>query len=116
MKPFNLERALAGDPVVTRGGREVKDFHFFRSCTDEKSLIGVIATELRAWSITGVFSYEGDKGLLDLFIAPVQRGLWLNVDSNGFVKAFPLKGSADKFASPERIACVQVMYTEGEGL
>lgn len=24
MKPFNLERALAGDPVITRDGREVK--------------------------------------------------------------------------------------------
>ena len=30
MKPFNLERALAGDPVVTRGGKKVVSIQLIR--------------------------------------------------------------------------------------
>lgn len=29
MKPFNLEEALAGKPVVTRDGRDVKELFFY---------------------------------------------------------------------------------------
>lgn len=29
MKPFDLEKALAGEPVQTRNGRKVIDFHYF---------------------------------------------------------------------------------------
>ncbi|MCE5180581.1 MAG: hypothetical protein LLG15_02150 [Betaproteobacteria bacterium] len=40
MKPFNLEKALAGEPVVTRDGIPVTDFHYFER---EKSVFKVCA-------------------------------------------------------------------------
>ena len=41
MKPFDLEKALKGAPVVTRDGREVTQLHLF-SLEVSYSLFGVI--------------------------------------------------------------------------
>ena len=49
MKPFNLEKALAGEPVVLRGGR--KAFvtcdlrRYFKNTVSDKKLIGIISEE-----------------------------------------------------------------------
>ena len=34
MKSFNLERALAGEPVIARNGLKVIEFHVFKSISD----------------------------------------------------------------------------------
>ena len=49
MKPFDLEKALAGEPVVLRSGR--KAFitcdlrRYFKSITSSKKLVGIISEE-----------------------------------------------------------------------
>jgi hypothetical protein len=34
MKPFDLEKALAGQPVVTRDGRKVLELHLYKNVTE----------------------------------------------------------------------------------
>lgn len=38
MKPFNLDRALASDPLITRNGLPVTEFHYFKTAniTEDK--------------------------------------------------------------------------------
>ena len=70
MKPFNLEKALAGEPVVMRNGRkayvlcDIRDL-FPKDPRDKRCLIGVHATEgnnsefgwISRWKISGQY-YE----------------------------------------------------------
>lgn len=53
MEPFDLERALAGDPVVTRDGCDVLEMHYFESSVETYRLYAVSDRPERA-----VFSYN----------------------------------------------------------
>lgn len=77
MKPFDLEKALAGDPVVTRDGREVTQIHLFDT-TAKHRLFGVLFGEVEAFSIDGRYWDNGDSEA-DLFMAPKKRTVWVNL-------------------------------------
>jgi len=86
LKPFNLERALAGDPVVTGDGKNVSQLHMF-NCEDPFCLYGVISGETlpSAFKVDGswgVQKYEVDK---NLFMAPVKKEGWVNLSSSNDV-------------------------------
>jgi len=73
MKPFNLEKALAGEPVVTRDGIPATDFHYFER---EKSVFNVCAL---VDGIVGRFTADGyshTDNMSDLFMAPSRRTMW----------------------------------------
>ena len=66
MKPFNLERALAGDPVVTRAGEPVTQLTVFDA--DEMDYIyGVVNREVLSWNDSGQY-YFGQENDYDLFM------------------------------------------------
>ena len=74
MKPFNLERALAGDPVVTRSGKKVDQLthYHFSNPDNHKELRGVTALSLSSdyvfsWYNDGKFEKE-EGSELDLFM------------------------------------------------
>ena len=84
MKPFNLEKALVGEPVVLRGGRKAfvlcdlkQRFKYLRS---NKQLIGVVATENNSdmfehtarWYDTGEYLSDDDGCESDYDIT----GMW----------------------------------------
>lgn len=72
-EPFDLQRALAGVPVVTRDGREAKEITRFDTTTP--SLAAVINGTLYTWAADGHY-YTGQTGAaLDLFLRPVPLGL-----------------------------------------
>jgi hypothetical protein len=76
MKPFNLERALAGDPVVTRDGRPVK----IAGYNEEKERIAawVSGTILDCWNIKGkCISTDKMAKVLDLKMALTERKEWI---------------------------------------
>lgn len=91
LKPFNLERALAGDPVITRGGKKVLELHFF-STPNTCPIAGFIdgSITLQRWTIDG-YEYEDATGILanesifDLFMAPIEK--------SGFIKIFSTKNN-----------------------
>ena len=117
MKPFNLERALAGDPVVTRDGRPVTQLASFKA-KGQNTLYGVIDGYVGSWTPEGRWSVDVELPN-DLFMAPTKRGGWMNVYTRGndhYVARggdiYESEERADKHAVPKRIACVYVEWEE----
>ena len=80
LKPFNLERALAGDPVVTRSGEEVESFHLVDANINYPLVVYIKGyMEIEEFTKKGSFySYEKDSDK-DLFMAQVKKEGWVNL-------------------------------------
>lgn len=83
MKPFDLERALAGDPIVTRDGKEALDFAYFPNIKNEAE------EKIRVVIDGGIFSYFTNgkyysykESSSDLFMAGTKKEGWINIYSN----------------------------------
>lgn len=85
MKPFNLERAIAGDPVMTRDGRVVRQLTYFADSTNNYPLLGTIGTEIKSWTKAGFWAVDGDEDDgRNLVMKPIKKYGWVNVySSNG---------------------------------
>jgi hypothetical protein len=90
MKPFNLERALAGDPVVTRDGRPVKIAGYNEEALTGQEVIGWLDGVAYIWGKDGTLC-----GTTDLFMAPTERKEWIVRGENGNVVLGPYKVKAD---------------------
>lgn len=80
MKPFDLERALAGDPVVTRDGREVPWLAYCHEAHVSQRVVALIkgSRELDFFNTNGrATPYAEHKN--DLFMAPKKRTVWVNL-------------------------------------
>jgi hypothetical protein len=82
MKTFNLEKALAGQPVVTKDGKPVTQLTLFDT-KDISCLVGDVSGELRKFTIDGV-SFAGDTQ--NLFMSTQGMCCWVNVYQNGYHK------------------------------
>lgn len=76
MKPFNLEKALAGAPVVTRDGKEVTQLHWFELGAHAYPLFGVIHYESK--QIVKSFTKDGEEytnmdSVNDLFMKTTKK-------------------------------------------
>lgn len=74
MKPFDLEKAIEGDPVITRNGDPVTQITRFDIITSVFKLYGVVNGCVECWASDG--RYGIDLGSFDLFMAPVNRQEW----------------------------------------
>ena len=77
--PFSLQKALEGEPILTRDGRAVTEWHYFKSVTTEWSVFAVLDGQVTAYTKDGRFSTT-HKNPLDL----VMKGQmiieeWINV-------------------------------------
>ena len=73
MKPFDLEKALAGEPVVTREGIPATDFRYYKSEKSGFTLCALVD------GIVGMFTADGysrTDNMSDLFMATVSRTMW----------------------------------------
>lgn len=68
MKPFDLQKALAGEPVVTRGGRKVEELRWYEGCSPDYPVRGTVARSVLSWTVKGEQD-QGDESVLDLFMA-----------------------------------------------
>jgi len=75
MEKFDLERALAGDPVVTRDGREVTQLTLFKANRAIYPLVGVVNGQLESFRENGKSWSESP----DLFMKPKVVENWFNV-------------------------------------
>lgn len=83
MKPFDLERALAGDPVVTRDGRKVDEIVLLQKALNtDYCLIVVIAGYLCAYFATGSKGRSELARPSDLFMDTVKKTLYQNIFKN----------------------------------
>ncbi len=79
MEPFDLEKALAGDPVVTRCGREVTEIHFFETCTEDRPIVAVIGGKMYSFFNNGTSSGTNNPTERDLFMKPKVIEGWFNI-------------------------------------
>lgn len=69
---------------------------------------------LRTYTREGVL-YNDEDSMSNLVNVPVKRTFWLNIYEDRQT-GHPNRDHADYYACYGRIACVEVTYTEGEGL
>jgi hypothetical protein len=75
-KPFNLQDALAGKPVVTRDGRKVKIAGYNPDAAESEVVVGWADGWARGWCENG--SYIKDrKHAADLFMACETKDVWV---------------------------------------
>ena len=122
MKPFNLEKALAGEPVVTRDGRTVKIAGYNPDAEPSYQLAGWKGGLLHAWDVDGTYNTSKSECFLDLFMAEnpkVKKEGWVNVYppeypfqscivSNGYIS----EEDAKKLASKHILATVKIEWEE----
>ena len=75
-KPFNLQEALEGKPVVTRDGRKVKIAGYNPDAHKMHEIIGWANSGSRSWSKDGSFDGTENCGA-DLFMAPETKDVWV---------------------------------------
>lgn len=112
MKPFNLEEAKAGKPLVTRAGYPVEFIGI--SKTHKQPLICVHDGCEEAYNLDGTyFNYTPRKvSSLDLCMAPTNREGWVNVYPNNVTYLYLTQTIAENNAGLDRIACVHVEWEE----
>jgi hypothetical protein len=117
MTKFDLEKALAGDKVVTRDGREVTQLvKIVISC--EVFLAGAIHGDghVSSWIGTGIEAQGGEDE--DLFMAPKKLSGFVNVYDDGLVVLIQETSQECGTAYRDgRIACIDLsQFEEGHGL
>ena len=115
MIKFDLEKALAGEKVITSDGREVEQLHTFDR-ESIQTLYGVMEGSVERWNCLGEYHVGTTKHPANLFMAPNKLSGFLNHYSNGLPQWFSLRELADSCAI-DRVACIDLsQFEEGHGL
>jgi hypothetical protein len=77
-KPFNLQEALEGKPVVTRDGRKVKIAGYKPNAQPMHKIVGWANSGSRSWQEDGTFNGT-ENHPADLFMAPETMDVWVVV-------------------------------------
>lgn len=103
MKPFDLEAAKRGDPIVCRDGTPAKFIAHVPEAHAGGRVISLVGDVI-------YFSHESGRQWLDcvrdvdLFMAPKKRTIWINAYWSGAtVFSFATKEAADKAATKDRV-------------
>jgi hypothetical protein len=72
MKPFDLEKALAGAPVVTRAGVYVTDVYLPESSDDGYCVTATVDGETESFTEHGIYNVDRESDL-DLFMADTEH-------------------------------------------
>jgi hypothetical protein len=93
MKPFNLQDALAGKPVVTRDGKAVKQIAYFPEVETYAVMAYIEGSDVDTYTREG--SYWSSKGTHDLFMASTKKTGWVNIYRENITGGKMLRLSAD---------------------
>jgi hypothetical protein len=79
LKPFDLEKALAGEPVVTRDGINVEEiFYFAKALHVRRKLCSIFGGRYYFYEENGKYLQDQDY-CLDLFMAPKKKKLYIAI-------------------------------------
>lgn len=92
MKPFNLERAIAGDKIVTRDGREVRFVGYAPELGEFHRVVFVVDASLLTCAKSGACV---KSKYFDLFMAPKIRTVWVNLRLDGSATYYDTQEAAD---------------------
>ncbi len=76
--PFDLAKAIAGHPLVTRDGRTPSGFHRFSNVTDTYTCCFVLDGDIHTCTDGGKFDTGRDTSV-DLFLAPTEVTMWQSI-------------------------------------
>lgn len=122
MRPFDLQKALAGAKVQTRDGRGVTQLTYFPDAKQKYCIACVVDNYLRLYDKEGCF-YIGGTDDKDLVMTPIKKKGWLNIYpvdgknpahlGNPGAYIFSTKEQADAArAAACIVACVEVEWEE----
>jgi hypothetical protein len=98
MKPFNLEAAKRGEPIVCRDGTPAKFIAHVPEANDGRRLIVLISNFIFTHFENGR-EYPSDTDR-DLFMAPKRRIVWVNLyGSSSIARYFSTEYEADQYPS-----------------
>jgi hypothetical protein len=80
MKPFDLERAKAGDPVITRDGRPVRIL-CFDGPHEDHPIVGMTGTNIMTFTDAGSYLTSFELSV-DLFMATTKKEGWVCIHRN----------------------------------
>ena len=123
MKDFNLEKALAGEKVITKDGRKVTQLTCFEDIADHNPMVvyGVVDGEVDSWTAEGFYhSVQVKNCEANLLMEPKKLSGFVNIypeRSFSESRAYNSRKHADINASSGRIACIGLsQFDEGHGL
>ena len=104
MKPFDLQAAKAGAPIVTRDGRPAKFIaHVAEAHPNQRLLVLVGGAVCRHFEEGRCMLNPDSESPYDLFMAPVKRTVWVNLYEHGLARWHDTEGCADIGAGNNRL-------------
>lgn len=112
-------------PVQTRDGRAARIICTDRKTKDDSSIVALVTvtpdiTESETtliFTTDGCISVDGIEHPIDLINVPEKHTVWVNMyPVSRSINFYKTRKEADINATCNRTACVEVTYTEGEGL
>jgi hypothetical protein len=79
MKPFDLEAAKRGEPIVTRDGRPAKFIAHVPEANACYQVVALFSGLISTHAVSGRVYPEKHPNDADLFMAPRKRTVWVNV-------------------------------------
>lgn len=79
LEKFNAETTPLGTELITRDGREVSEWYYFKNTNEKFPIKAVICNVIEGFTKDGVYYDSGTESVNDLFIKPKVRELWVNV-------------------------------------
>ena len=112
LKPFDLEKALAGAKVVSRDGIEVTEIKLFESIKHDFKVVAISGGDVATYTIDGVYSCTKGESKYDLFLAPELKTGWVNIYPNGESYWHETKEGAERECKNYLIACTKIEWYE----
>lgn len=103
MKPFDLEAAKRGEPIVCRDGTPAKFIAHVPEAREVHRVIALRKGEIMMVFENGAYNRNGPEDQDDLFMAPKKRTVWLNLYSNEAARMHPTQRAADASGKNNRI-------------
>jgi hypothetical protein len=96
MKPFNLEAAKRGDPLITRGGETVKFICVEPDAHEDTRLLVLRNGRVLPLYVNGKYDeYDCDS---DVFMAVKKKTVWVNIYRDGSCSCYDTEDRADDFS------------------
>ena len=114
MKPFDLEKALAGESVITIDGIRVTGLTKFEGLDSSFVIFpvyGVIDGKVENFTTDGKYYDRSEPHEKDLFMEVSVR--WINLYGNRVDGHYESRKDADANARPDRISCITINYEDG---
>ena len=109
MKQFDLQAAMRGEPIVTRGGEPVQFIAYVPGADPQQQLVTLRDGVVSVTGIGGIYWGSGSESSRDLFMAPVKTVRWVNLNADGLALHFRTEDLADSASladccdSPQRL-------------